>query len=145
MHISWTADRSRLPAAAGRSRSTELSVEASGGSAVYGTLPSMPPAKRHPEVPWLTLAPTVQALLDQGEATRGLTARTRGQQLIVSRLDEIGPDPRFRLTPLGAGRYGLSVYDRNRWDPLPYEGNLNELVAVMNTDLAAWAAEWPSP
>ena len=27
---------------------------------------------------------------------------------------------------------------------LPYEGNLNELVAVMNTDLAARAAEWPS-
>jgi hypothetical protein len=105
----------------------------------------MPPAKRHPEVPWLTLAPTVQALLDQGEATRGLIARTRGQHLIVSRLDDAGPDPRFRLTPLSAGRYGLSVYDRKRWDPLPYEGNLNELVAVMNTDLAAWAADWPSP
>jgi hypothetical protein len=29
----------------------------------------------------------------------------------------------------------LSLYDRNRWDPLPYEGSLNELVDVMNTDL----------
>jgi hypothetical protein len=105
----------------------------------------MPPAKRHPEVPWLTLAPTVQALLDQGDATRGLTARTRGQQLIVSRPDEIGPDPRFRLIPLGGGRYGLSLYERNRWQPLPYAGGLQELVAVMNTDLAAWAAEWPAP
>ena len=104
----------------------------------------MPPAKRHPEVPWLTLAPTVQALLDQGEATRSLAARTRGQHLIVSRPDEIGRDPRFRLTPLGEGRYGLSLYERNRWQPLPYEGGLQELVAVMNTDLAAWAAEWPS-
>jgi hypothetical protein len=105
----------------------------------------MPPAKRHPEVPWLTLAPTVQALLDQGEATRGLTARTRGQHVIVSRLDEIGADPRFRLTPLGGGRYGLSLYERKHWQPLPYEGGLQEMVAVMNTDLAAWAAEWPSP
>jgi hypothetical protein len=102
------------------------------------------PARRHPEVPWLTLAPTIQALLDQGEATRGLTARTRGQHVIVDRPDETGPDPRFRLTPLGGGRYGLSPYGRNRWQPLPYEGRLQELVAVMNTDSAAWAAEWPS-
>ena len=105
----------------------------------------MPSAKRHPEVPWLTLASTVQALLDQGEATRGLTARTRGQHVIVSRLDEIGADPRFRLTPLGGGRYGVSLHDRNRWQPLPYEGRLQEMVAAMNTDLAGWAAEWPSP
>ena len=97
------------------------------------------------EVPWLTLAPTVQALLDQGEATRGLTAKTHGQHLIVSRQGEIGPDPRFRFTPLSGGRYGLSLYDRNRWEPLPYEGSLNELVDVMNSDLAVWAADWPSP
>jgi hypothetical protein len=105
----------------------------------------MAPAKRHPEVPWLTLAPTVQELLDQGEATRGLTAKTRGQHLIVSKLDEIGPDPRFRVTPLGGARYGLSLYQRNRWEALPYEGTLNELVDVMNSDLAGWAADWPSP
>ncbi len=105
----------------------------------------MPPAKRHPEVPWLTLASTVQTLLDQGEATRGLTARTRGQHLIISRPDELGPDPRFRLTPLGGGRYGLSLHERNRWEPLPYDGTLNELVDVMNSDLAVWAATLPSP
>jgi hypothetical protein len=95
-------------------------------------------------VPRLTLAPTILELLDQGEATRGLTARTRGQHLLVSRTDDIGPDPRFRLTPLGGGRYGLSLYERNRWQPVPYEGTLHELVAAMNTDLAAWAAEWSS-
>lgn len=93
----------------------------------------------------MTLAPTVQALLDQGEATRGLTAKTRGQHLVVSRMDELGLDPRFRLTPLSGGRYGLSLYDRHRWEPLPYEGTVNELVDVMNSDLAAWAAQWPSP
>jgi hypothetical protein len=121
MIISWTADRSRLLDTAGRSPFTEMSSrrDTSGRSPVCGTLPSMPPAKRHPEVPWLTLAPTVQALLDQGEATRGLSARTRGLHLIVSRLDEIGPDPRFRLTPLRGGRYALSLYERNRWQPLP--------------------------
>jgi hypothetical protein len=84
-------------------------------------------------------------LLDQGEATRGLTAETRRQHVILSRLDEIGPDPRFRLTPLGGGRYGLSLDERNRWEPLPYQGTLETLVDVMNSDLATWAAEWPSP
>ena len=74
----------------------------------------------------------IQALLDQAEATRG-------------RVDEIGPDQRFRLTPLAAGHYGLSLDDRNRWDPLPYEGTLNEMVDVMNHDLGAWAAQWPEP
>src|SRR5215472_11435683 len=132
MHISWAADRSRPPHAAGRSGSTDLLSRASGRPPVCGTLPGMPPAKRHPEVPWLTLAPTVQALLDHGEATRGLTAKTRGQHLIVSRSDEIGSDPRFRITPLGGSRYGLSLYERNRWEMLPYEGTLNELVDVMN-------------
>ena len=76
MHISWAptvAGDRRLPVGLGR---LICQVDPSGGPAVCGTLPGMPPAKRHPEVPWLTLAPTVQALLDQGEATRGLTAKT---------------------------------------------------------------------
>jgi len=106
----------------------------------------MPPARRRPDTSWLpTMVPTVQTLLDQGEATRGLEVKTRGGHLILGRLDEDGPDPRFRLTPLGDSRYGLSLYDRNRWDPLPYEGTLSELVDVINNDLAAWAAPWPSP
>jgi hypothetical protein len=104
----------------------------------------MPPAKRRPATFWLPMGvPTVQGLLDRGEATRGMTAKTRAGHLVLGRVDADGPDPRFRLTPLGGGRYGLSLYDRNRWDPLPYEGTLNELVDVMNTDLGAWAAPWP--
>ena len=103
------------------------------------------PSTSAPDVPWLTVVSTVQALLDHGEATRGLTVQTRGSHFILSRADELGPDPRFRITPLGAGRYGLSLYTRNRWEPLPYEGKLDELVEVMNTDLAAWAAEWSLP
>jgi hypothetical protein len=55
---------------------------------------------------------------------------------------EVGPPTRFRLTPLGAGAYGLSLYRRQRWEPLPYEGTLEELAETMNEDLAAWAADW---
>jgi hypothetical protein len=41
-----------------------------------GTLPTnMPPAQRRPDVSWLpVLLPNVQALLDQGQATRVLAA-----------------------------------------------------------------------
>ena len=66
------------------------------------------------------VVPTVQSLLEQGETTCGMS-----------------------VTPIGRGRYGLSLYDRNRWDPLPYEGTLDELVDVLNTDLGAWAAAGP--
>ena len=107
---------------------------------------AMSPARRRPNTSWLpTVVPTVQALLDQGVATHGFTVKTWGGHLILGRVDEAGPDPRFRLTPLGGGRYGLSLYDRNRWDPLPYEGTLTEMVDVINNDLGAWAAEWPEP
>src|SRR5207302_1053154 len=51
-----------------------------------GTLPNMPPAKRRPDVSWLpVLLPNVQALLDQGAATRGCTATVRGGHIIVGR------------------------------------------------------------
>jgi hypothetical protein len=54
--------------------------------------------------------------------------KTLGGHLVLGRVDADRPDPRFRLTPLGDGLYGLSLYDRNRWDPPPYDGTLNELV-----------------
>jgi hypothetical protein len=104
----------------------------------------MAPEKRRRDTSWLpTVVPTVQALVDRGEATRGLAVKTWGRHLILGRVDQVGPDPRFRLTPLGDGQYGLSLYERNRWDPLPYHGTLDELVDVMNNDLGAWAAGWP--
>jgi hypothetical protein len=81
-------------------------------------------------------------LLEAGDATRGLNVTVRGDQLIIGRTDEHGADPRFRLTPLGAGTYGLSLYRRQRWEPLPYEGTLQELTNTMNEDLAAWASDW---
>lgn len=63
----------------------------------------------------------------------------RGGHLIVGRTDEYGADPRFRLTPLGAGTYGLSLYRRKGWEPLPFEGTLEELASTMDHELAAWA------
>ena len=36
----------------------------------------------------------------------------------------------------------LSLYRRNRWERLPFEGTPGELVDVMNTALAHWAVEW---
>jgi hypothetical protein len=81
-------------------------------------------------------------LLEAGEATRGLRVTVRGGQLLIGRTDEHGADPRFRLTPLGAGRYGLSLHRRQRWEPLPYEGTLQQLAETMNEDLAAWAVDW---
>src|SRR4029453_11770536 len=106
-----------------------------------GTLPThMSPAKRRPDVSWLpVLLPNVQVLLDQGQATRGCTATVRGGHIIVGRVDEVGADPRFRLTLLKGDVYGLSLYRRKKWEPLPFQGTLTELVDVMNTALAHWA------
>ena len=103
----------------------------------------VPAPRRRPDTSWLpTVVPTLQALLEAGEATRGLRVTVRGGQLLIGRTDEHGADPRFRLTPLGAGAYGLSLYRRQRWEPLPYEGTLEELADTMNEDLAAWADAW---
>ncbi len=84
---------------------------------------------------------TLQTLVNAGAVTYGLAVTVRGVQLILARTDPLGPDPRFRLTPLSPAAYGLSLYRRNRWEPLPYRGSLHELVEVMNTDLAHWAAD----
>lgn len=86
---------------------------------------------------------SLQALVNAGEVTPGLVVTARGGHLILARTDHYGPDPRFRLTPLSPTTYGLSLSRRNRWELLPYQGSLHELVDVMNTDLAHWAADWP--
>ena len=81
-------------------------------------------------------------MLEAGEATRGLTVTAHGGHLLIGRTDEHGADPRFRLTPLGAGAFGLSLYRRQHWEPLRYERTLQELADTMNEDLAAWATDW---
>jgi hypothetical protein len=108
-----------------------------------GTLAGVPPPQRRPAISRLpTVVPTAHTLLEAGPATRGIGVTVRGGHLLLSRADAFGPDPRFRLTPLGTSTYRLSLYRRARWEPLPYQGTLEELVAIMNTDLAHWAAEW---
>jgi hypothetical protein len=84
-------------------------------------------------------------LLEAGEATHGLQAKRSRGGIVLSRDEQdrpepaLRPDPRFRLTPLRAGHFGLSLYRRGRWEPIPFEGTLHELVDVMNTELAPWA------
>jgi hypothetical protein len=89
-----------------------------------------------------TVVPDLQILLEIGRSTHGMSVTVRGGHLIVGRSDEHGADPRFRLTPLGAGAYGISLYRNQRWEPLPYEGTLQELAVTMNNDLSAWADDW---
>jgi len=130
----------RLPGRAVRPVVPMLLIAAALGDWHTGRVPA---PRRRPDTSWLpTVVPTLQTLLEAGEATRGLNVTVRGGHLIVGRTDEHGADPRFRLSPLGAGAYGLSLYRRERWEPLPYEGTLEELAKTMNEDLAAWASDW---
>lgn len=90
----------------------------------------------------------IHPLLEAGEATQGLRVeRSRGGLVLFRHwLDDPSawpddePDRRFRLTPSGSGRFGLSLWRGNRWEHLPFEGTLPDLVEVMNTTLYAWAS-----
>lgn len=89
----------------------------------------------------------LRELLDAGDATQGMEVGCRRGGIVLSWnwLDTLSaepePDPRFRLTPLGSGQFGLSLYRHGRWGRLPFFGTLAELVEVMNTVLAPWAAQ----
>lgn len=98
----------------------------------------------------LELAATQLApLLEASEATQGLRVQRSRGGLVLFRhwLDQPyawpddEPDRRFRLTPLGANHFGLSLWRGERWEQLPFEGTLPELVEVMNTVLPHWASE----
>ena len=109
-----------------------------------GAPPNVPRVNRSTDTSWLpTVVPTAQSLVEHGERDTRHDAQNLGRSRGAGRVNADGLNPRFRLTPLGAGTYSLSLHDRNRWEPVPYEGTLDELVDVMNTDLAAWATPWP--
>src|SRR5262249_12533308 len=79
----------------------------------------MPAPRQRPDVSWLpAVAPALARLLEAGQTTKGLYVTTQAGHLIVGRSDEQGADPRFRLAPLGGSTYGLSLYRRQRWEPL---------------------------
>ena len=90
------------------------------------------------------LAPLLQA----GEATRGLHVDQRRGAIVLSGtwVDDVSgqeqPDPRFRLTPLGGVQFGLSLWRGARWERLPFEGSLTDLVDVINTVLPHWAGDF---
>lgn len=96
----------------------------------------------------LTAVARLQPLLDRGEATVGLAAAVSRGGIVISRpgqspsLADPEADPRFRLTVLGDDQFGLSLRRLDRWEQLPFQGPLPDLVAVMNTALAHWAADW---
>jgi hypothetical protein len=97
----------------------------------------MPASRRRPDVSWLpTVAPSLERLLAAGHATKGLHVTARAGHLVVGRTNAQGADPRFRLTPLGGGAYGLSLYRRQRWEPLPFQGTLQELAETMDHELS---------
>ena len=144
MHISWpptVAGDWRLPVGLGR---LKCQVDPSGGSTGAWHTAEHAPSQ----------APPRGALADARTHRPGVAGPRRGDawphgqdarpHLIVSRPDETVPI-RASASLHSAAAVRPVLYERNRWEPLPYEGTLNELVAVMNTDLAAWAADWPSP
>src|SRR6266851_524361 len=108
-----------------------------------GTLAGVPPTRRRQDLSWLpTVVPDLQILLEVGHATRGMSVTVRGGHLIVGRTDQQGAEQRFRVKKLGDGAYGLSLYRRRKWEPLPYTGTLQDLAVTMNNDLSAWADDW---
>jgi hypothetical protein len=84
------------------------------------------------------LRPVLGPESDRGTSSAATYATATNGSRIVD-----GPDPRFRLTPLGAGTYGLSRHDRNNCEPLPYEGTLDEFGRRDECRPGAWAAPWP--
>jgi hypothetical protein len=91
----------------------------------------------------------IEPLLDGGDATHGMMAEQSRGAIVVYRFWVQWPnsppteehDPRFRLSPLGAGQFGLAIRQTSRWEKVPFAGTLEELVEVMNTMLAHWAIE----
>ena len=90
-------------------------------------------------------AAQLRPLLDAEDATNGMHIQCRRGAIVLSREEPAEPpekpeiDPRFRLTPLGPNEFGLSLYRRNRWERLPFQGTLQDLVEVMNSAVAHWA------
>ena len=88
----------------------------------------------------------LRPLVDTEDATSGMHIMCSRGAIVLSRFWESEPggkperDPRFRLTPLGMDQYGLSLYRQDRWEKLPFQGALQDLVEGMNTALAHWAA-----
>jgi hypothetical protein len=61
----------------------------------------------------------------------------RGHLVVMITGDDDGPVA--RLTPLGGGLYGLSVYHHaGRWEPMPFSGDLDAMANTVTTVLAPY-------
>ena len=68
--------------------------------------------------------------------------RTRGQLNILAGDEQ----PVARLTPLGAGRYGLSfMRHTGRWEAMPFSGALAEMADTVVSTLGAYLARYDFP
>jgi hypothetical protein len=92
----------------------------------------------------------LRALLDKSSVTQDLVVQARGQQVILGRMDDPNDpyatgelDERIRLTPLGGGRYGLSVRRHTgRWEKTPFSGTLPDLVDTITATMQHLVAAW---
>lgn len=65
-----------------------------------------------------------------------VTVRAQRGHLNVYAGDE---EPVARLTPLGAGRYGLSFRNHSgRWEPMPFAGNMQEMTQSLVSALGMY-------
>jgi hypothetical protein len=69
-----------------------------------------------------------------------VTVRSLRGQLYIHASDET---PVARLTPLGAGNFGLSFHHHTgRWEPMPFSGNLVQMAKTVVATLGPYLQPW---
>jgi hypothetical protein len=102
-------------------------------------------------MPWR--ADALRELIAKRPRLRGLVIRHHGTHLILSREEKPFPDhppildERVRITWLADDQYGLSARDwqGKRWDPMPFSGNLTQLLDVLEKTLPYLIAPLSAP
>jgi hypothetical protein len=91
----------------------------------------------------------LRTLLDAEQVTSGMTISQRRGAFILGREEPPGPhsdgepDDRVKLTPLGAGRFGVSVKRHTgRWEKTPFVGALDEVIAAIASTMQHLVAPW---
>lgn len=88
---------------------------------------------------------SLERLLAESDVTSGMYVRVHGKNLILGREEEYGGATErvdmVRLTERPRRQYGLS-YKRHtgRWERMPFEGSLAELVKLLQESLAHMVA-----
>jgi len=89
------------------------------------------------------IQPAIWALGDYGH----VSVRPNRGHLIIFAVDSSGDQhPVARLTPLGAGHYGLSfMRHTGRWEPMPFSGPLSDMADTVTSTLAPYLARYDFP